>query len=100
MRVDFNLSSGKQGSGSIAILEANGSIWAREPPYLNVVIAQPSDDWPPQDGDHVTATVTYSDAREVASYQRSRSVDLKRSSELGLVSFQNDSGLVDTRPGA
>jgi hypothetical protein len=99
VEIEFNLSSGKQGAGSIAILEPNGSMWAREPPYLNVVIGQPSDDWPPVEGDHVTATVTYSDARKVASYRRSRSADLKRSTEPGLVSFQNDSGLVDGRPG-
>jgi hypothetical protein len=95
--IEFNLASGEQGSGSIAMLEPNGSRWAREPPYLNVVIAEPSDEWPPPEGDHVTATVTFSDVRGAASYQQSMSVDLHRSAQPGLVSFQNATELTETR---
>jgi hypothetical protein len=50
VRIEFNLASGNQDSASVSILEPNGSRWAREPPYLNVVIRQPSDDWPPPEG--------------------------------------------------
>ncbi len=97
VRIQFNLASGNQGSASIPTLEPNGSSLAREPPYLNVVIGEPSDDWPPPEGDHVTATVSFSDMRGAARYQRSRSVDLRRSAESGLVSFQNDTEGTETR---
>lgn len=98
LHIEFNSSSGKHGFASMATLEPNPSIWAREPPYLNVVIGRPSDDWPPLEGgqpghDHVTATVTYSDVRGVATYRQSTSADLVRYVEQEggqwVVSFRN-----------
>jgi hypothetical protein len=101
--IQFNLASGRHGSSeSTPILEPNlsrsaflGS--AREPPYLNVVIGQPSDDWPSPEGDHATATVSFSDVRGAARYQRSTSTDLRRSAEPGLVSFLNYTEGIETR---
>jgi hypothetical protein len=65
------------------------------------VIAEPSDDWPPAEGDHATVTVSYSDVRRVARYQQSTSVDLRRPEDAtpGLVSFQNVTEAPETRIG-
>jgi hypothetical protein len=52
VRIDVNLSSGKQDSGYTPTLEPNPSSWAQEPPYLSVEIGRPSDEWPPPEGDH------------------------------------------------
>ena len=97
VRLEFNLASGGHGEDSITILEPNGSLWAQEPPYLNVVVQQPSEDWPPPEGDHVTATVLFSDVRGAATYRQSTSVDLHRAAEPGLVSFQNPTEPTETR---
>jgi hypothetical protein len=97
VEIKFNLATGEHGSGSIAILEPNASRWAREPPYLNVVIGEPSDNWPPPEGDHVTATVSFSDIRKAATYRQSMSVDLRRPEAPGLVSFQNPTEPSETR---
>ena len=95
--LEFNLASGRHGSNSIPVLEPNSSRWAREPPYLNVVVGEPSDVWPPPGGDKVKATVSFSDSRKVATYQQSVSADLHRSAEAGLVSFQNVTDPIETR---
>lgn len=95
--IQFNLASGKQGSASTPILRPTRSHWARDPPYLNVVIGEPSEDWPPPDGDHVIVTVLFSDVRNAASYQLSQSVDLRRAGEPGLISFQNPTPPTETR---
>jgi hypothetical protein len=95
--IQFNLASGKQGSASTPILQPNASFWAREPPYLNVVIGQPSDYWPPPDGDHVIVTVLFSDVRKAASYRLSQSMDLRRSADPAAVSFQNATEPTETR---
>jgi hypothetical protein len=91
--IQFNLTSGRQDSASMPILEPSASRFGREPPYLNVVIGQPSQEWPPPDGDHATVTVSYSDVRKVARYQQTQTVDLHRAagpaSGRGLVSFRN-----------
>jgi hypothetical protein len=97
VRIEFNLTSGGRGDNSIALLEPNGSRWARDPPYLNVVIGHPSEDWPPAGGDHVTATVSFSDVRRAATYQQSMSGDLCRSDDPASVSFQNVSEPTETR---
>jgi hypothetical protein len=87
VQIQFNLASGKQGSSDIPILQPGSDRWAQQPPYLSVVIEHPSEDWPPPDGDHVTATVSCSDVRGAARYQRSTSGELRRHSEPGVVSF-------------
>jgi hypothetical protein len=90
VRLEFNSTGGRQDSAFISHLEPNpGGSWARVPPYLNVVIGKASEDWPSEEGEHVTATVTFSDMRRVGSYERSTSVDLRRSADPGAVSFQN-----------
>jgi hypothetical protein len=55
----------RHGSNSIALLEPGGSRMKPEGSLI-VTIGEPSDAWPPPDGDHVTATVTYSDVRGAA----------------------------------
>jgi hypothetical protein len=97
VKIQFNLASGGQGSASTPTLEPNQSSRAQEPPYLNVVIEQPSNQWPPPEGDHVTATVSFSDVRGAARYQQSRSADLRRSDDPGSVSFQNVTEPTETR---
>jgi hypothetical protein len=80
VRIEFNLASGGQGSAFTRFLEPNVSIFAQKPPYLSVDVKRPSDEWPRTDrGDLLTATVSFSDVRRVASYQRSGSVELWRS---------------------
>jgi hypothetical protein len=64
------------------------------------VIGEKSDDWPPEEGEHVTATVTFSDLRGVATYRQTTSVDLRRSEQPGgewAVSFQNPTEPTETR---
>jgi hypothetical protein len=58
-----------------AHLEPTGSRWPPAEPHVIVQIGNPDEDWPPPDGEHVTATVTYSDVRKVGRYQQSMSVD-------------------------
>jgi hypothetical protein len=90
VRLQVNLSSGKQDFASMQILQPNAARYPREPPYLNVVIGERSDDWPPPEGIHVTATVTYSDVRGAASYRKAKSVDLRRSTgDSWAISYQN-----------
>jgi hypothetical protein len=99
VELQFNLASGADGSSNIPILEASADRFAREPPYLNVVIAEPSDEWPPPEGEEVTVTVSYSDERQVARYQQTISADLRPAADgtPGLVSFQNMTTSVETR---
>jgi hypothetical protein len=92
--IHFNLSSGRQGSAEMPILEPSASRFGREPPFLNVVIyEEPGADWPPPGGDHATVTVSYSDVRKVARYQQTQEVDFFPASDLpsdqGAVSFRN-----------
>jgi hypothetical protein len=96
-RIELNLTSGRHGANAVGILEPTASRFGREPPYLKVVIGEPSDEWPPPDGDHGTATVTYSDIRGAGTYRLSRSVDLRRHTDPGVVSFQNLTEPVETR---
>lgn len=95
--IQFNSAIGKHDSASLPILEPNRSSWAQEPPYLSVVIGQPTEEWPPAEGDYVTATVSFSDVRRATRYQQSRSVDLRRSDAPGVVSFQNLTEPTETR---
>jgi hypothetical protein len=88
VRVEFTLASGRHGSNSIALLEPGGSRLKPEGSLI-ATIAELSDTWPPRDGDHVTATVTYSDIRGAATYRLTRSVDLRRHTEPGVISFPN-----------
>jgi hypothetical protein len=101
VRLQVNLSSGKQDCASIPRLEPSQSgSWVQHSPYLNVVIGEMTDDWPPEEGEHVTATVTFSDVRGVATYQKTTSVDLVRSEQPGgewAVSFQNPTEPIETR---
>jgi hypothetical protein len=97
VRLEFNLASGGHGSASIAVLEPGGSIWAPEPPYLGLVVGHPGADWPPEGGDRVTATVTYSGVRVAATYRLSQSCDLWPSREAGVVSFRDLSEQSETR---
>jgi hypothetical protein len=106
LHIEFSSATGKHGSASMATLEPNPSIWAQEPPYLNVVIGKVSDGWPPLEGgqpehDHVTANVTYSDVRGVGTYRQSMSVDLMRYVEQQggqwVVSFRNPTEPTETR---
>jgi hypothetical protein len=102
VRVEFTLASGKEGSNSIAVLEPTAGRLAPGERYLQVVIAEPTDDWPPPNGDHATATVTYSDIRGAGTYRLSRSVDLRRpadpeSAGAGVVSFPNLTEPTETR---
>jgi hypothetical protein len=96
VQIHFNCTSGRQGSASTPTLEPNGSKLAQDPPYLNVMIEERSDEWPPADGDHVTATVTFSDARGVGTYQQSITEDLFPS-DAGMVSFRNEKRGAETR---
>jgi hypothetical protein len=64
VRIDFNLASGVQGSGFTPFLEPGVSAYAEQPPYLNVNVREPSNDWPSTErGDLLSATVTFSDGR-------------------------------------
>jgi hypothetical protein len=60
-------------------------------------IEEPDDDWPPEGGDRVTATVTYSDSRGAATYRLSRWCDLWPSGTPGVVSFRELSEPTETR---
>src|SRR5437899_1673680 len=99
--LEVNLSSGRQDSVSISLLEPSRSgSWVDLPPYLKVVVGERSDDWPPAEGEHVIATVTFSDIRGVATYRQTRSVDLLRSEQPGgewAVSFQNPTESTEMR---
>ena len=54
--LEVNLSSGRQDSVSISLLEPSRSgSWVDLPPYLKVVVGERSDDWPPAEGEHVIA---------------------------------------------
>jgi hypothetical protein len=87
--LEFNLASGGHGSETIAVLEPGGSAWPQgEPPYIHVVVGKPDDTWPPDGGDRIAATITYSDVRGVERYQLSRSCVLWPSDTSGVVSFR------------
>lgn len=97
VRLEFSLASGGHGSASLAVLEPRGSDWAVDEPYLALVIREPDAEWPPEGGDRVTATVTYSDVRGAATYRLSRRCDLWPSGEPGVVSFRDLSEPTETR---
>jgi hypothetical protein len=68
---------------------------------LTVVIAEATAEWPPPEGDHTTATLTYSDIRSAGTYRLRRSVDLHRPDDeaaagAGLVSFREQSEQTET----
>jgi hypothetical protein len=101
--LEFHLASGRTDSVSMAVLAQvqRGPLWQAEP-SLAVTVKEPTLEWPPAQGDHLTATVTYSDARRVAKYRLSRSVDLHRpddaaAAEGGAVSFRNQTESDETR---
>ena len=82
--LEVNLRSGKHDAVSSSALNPNDELKLR--------IETSSDEWPPREGDYVTATVTYSDMRGACTYRLSRSADLRRPNEpdasaAGQVSF-------------
>jgi hypothetical protein len=94
VRLEFNLRSGKHDSISSPALNPNE--------LLKLRIEESSDEWPPPEGDHVTATVTYSDMRGAGTYRLSRSADLQRPADAeavaaGLVSFPSTTEPTKTR---
>jgi hypothetical protein len=97
VHLEFSLASGGHGSSTLAVLEPGSGTWAREPPYIAVVVGHPDEDWPPDGGDRVTATVTYSDVRGVGRYRLSKSYDLWPSGEAGLVSLRDPTEPTETR---
>ena len=87
--IQFRLASGRDGSRSTDFLEqASHPTYPRDPPYLEVVIAEPSEAWPPPGGDRVDITVLFSDVRRVASYKLSMAAILRRMDDPGSVSIQ------------
>ena len=62
-----------------------------------MTIGEPTDDWPPPEGDHVDVVVLFSDVRRVASYRVSCSVDLHQSETPPAVSFRNQTEPTTTR---
>jgi hypothetical protein len=77
--IQFRLASGKEGSRSVPLLVRGGHPrFPLQPPYLEVLIAEPSDDWPPPEGDRVEITVLFSDMHKVASYKLSMAAILRR----------------------
>jgi hypothetical protein len=90
VKIEYSLASGRHGVNNVAVLEPNGDRWAREEPYLGVVIGEPGEDWPLVGGDFATVTVTFSDSRRVARYQQTVTCDLHpaHNGPPGIVSFQ------------
>jgi hypothetical protein len=97
VQVEFTLASGGHGSSTHAVLEPAGSIRSMDQPYAAVVVGHPDENWPPDGGDRITATVTYSDVRGVGRYRLTRSCDLWPSNEVGVVSFRDPSEPAETR---
>jgi hypothetical protein len=97
VRLEFNLASGGHGSATIAMLEPGSDIYGTQPPYLSLVVGHPDEDWPPEGGDRVTATVTYSDVRGAGTYRLSQSWLLHPSGDVGVVSFRDPTGPTETR---
>jgi hypothetical protein len=96
--VQIVTASGRQSSSLLlATLEPNSSSRPRELPFLEVGLGTLSEDWPPPAGDHVVATVSFSDMRRLARYTRVRQVDLHRASTPGSISFQNQTESVETK---
>jgi hypothetical protein len=94
VRLEFNLRSGKHESVESPALNPNEELKLR--------IEESSGEWPPPGGDHVTATVTYSDMRGAGTYRLSRSADLHRPADpdavaAGLVSFPAVTEPTETR---
>jgi hypothetical protein len=96
--VEVRLVSGRAASRSVQLLEnvqwgpgTHGARYGSDLPRLEVPIAEADDDWPPPGGDHVTASVTFSDVRRVSEYRLAMEADLHRPAGggRGLVSFQN-----------
>jgi hypothetical protein len=95
--LEYNLATGARGSTSTAVLEPNRSHYAGDVPYLNIVIAEPGDAWPPEHGDPVRVTVAYSDTQKLARYQQAQSANLHRAADEGLVSFRDLTESPETR---
>ncbi len=76
--MQFRLASGGTGSTSTKVLEPLYTRLPRELPYLSIDIGQPTEQWPPQEGDHVDIVVLFSDIRHGASYRLTTSSDLQR----------------------
>ena len=86
--IQFELASGNEGSRSVPLLEQGSHpTHPLHPPYLEVVIAEPSEDWPPPEGDRVHVSVLFSDVRRVASYRLSMAAILRPAPD-GAVSIQ------------
>ena len=68
-----------------------------QPPYLSLFVGDPDEDWPPEGGDRVTATVTYSDVRGAGTYRLSQSWLLHPSDHVGVVSFRDPTEPTETR---
>jgi hypothetical protein len=93
VEIEYSLTSGTHGSNNVAVLEPNADRWARDEPYLSVVIGEPGAEWPPVGGDLATVTVTFSDSRRTARYQQMVTCDLYPADNepAGIVSFRNPS---------
>lgn len=97
VRLEFMLASGRHGSTTLAVLEPGSDIYGTNPPYINVVVGRPDEHWPPEGGDRVTATITYSDVRGVGRYRLSQSWLLHPSADVGVVSFRDPTEPMETR---
>jgi hypothetical protein len=77
--IQFRLASGKEGSRSVPLLVRGGDPrFPLHPAYLEVLIAEPSDDWPPPEGDRVEITVLFSNMDKTASFKLSMAANLRR----------------------
>jgi hypothetical protein len=88
--IQFRLASGKEGSRSVPLLVGAGDPrLPMHPPYLEVLIAEPSDDWPPPEGDRLEITVLFSDMHKTAAFKLSMAANLRRvSTDPDAVSIQ------------
>ena len=77
--IQFRLASGKEGSRSVPLLVRGGDpTFPLHPPHLEVLIAEPGDEWPPPEGDRVEITVLFSDMHKIASFKLSMAANLRR----------------------
>jgi hypothetical protein len=77
--LQFVLGSGKAGSASTPLLEANPNApYPLHHPYLEVEIATLGEAFPPPEGDRVEITCLFSDERKVANYKLYYAANLRR----------------------
>jgi hypothetical protein len=77
--LQFVLGSGKAGSASTPLLEANPNPpYPLTRPYVEVEIAILAASFPPPQGDHVEVTCLFSDERKIANYRLYYAADLRR----------------------